>query len=86
MSQQKLALDKVHVLEKIPGSLQFRLTKTNPAMRLARKDDVVYLQGGKVFDQGGNLLAKEKQPGWLADEMKTCNPVALRECGFGMKE
>ena len=78
----KLELNRVHILEKIQGSMQFRLTRTQPAMRLARKDEVVFLQRGVFFDQGGHPIEKNALPGWLPDELKMCNPAVLKECGY----
>lgn len=82
---QKLELNKVHVLEKIPGTAMFRLGRTQPALRLCRKDEVVYIQKGMLFDQGGNPLSKDQTPGWLADELKSVNPAVLKECGYSPK-
>ncbi len=77
---QKLELTRVHVYEKLPGRQAFRLAKTQPAMRLASGADIVWIQGGKLFDDGGEPLAKV--PGWFAEEVKKINPQALAETGY----
>lgn len=79
---QGLDLTGIHVLRKVPGSQQWALAKTQPALRLCSQDEVIYIQHGKTFSAGGNLIADRDLPGWFATELGKCNPTVLKECGW----
>ena len=79
---QGLDLTGIHVLRKVPGSQQWALAKTQPALRLCSQDEVVYIQHGKVFSAGGLPIADKDLPGLFSVELGKCNPVVLKECGW----
>lgn len=79
---KKLNLAGVHVLRKIPGSQQYALAETHPAMRIAQGDNALYIQDGQVWSAGGDLVKPTEIPGWFLEEVKKVNPKALVECGF----
>lgn len=81
----KLELANVHVLEKIPGSMQARLVRVQPAMRLTADDGVLFLQRGVVFTDGGEPF-DGPLPKWFLDEVKKCTDTSLQECGFSKKK
>ena len=81
-----LNLRGVHVYEKVPGKAEFRLKETHPAIRVAREEQVLFLQDGAVYDPSGKPVELKDLPGWFKEEMQKMNPVALREAGFRLAE
>lgn len=80
MGEPTLELNRIHVIEKIPGTQQFRLTGLQPAMQLRQEDEVVWIQRGMLFDNGGKLL--KQPPAWFKSAVAAANPRALAECGY----
>lgn len=78
-----LNLRGVHVYEKIPGQSTFRLKETHPAMRLSRDMQVLYIQDGTVFAEGGEEV--KELPAWFNEEVQKASPTALREVGLVLK-
>jgi hypothetical protein len=57
------------------------LTRMNPYVRLRNGDDPpVFLQGGKLYDEGGTEI--KKAPPWVVEHMKVMSDKAKREVGF----
>lgn len=81
---QQLELRGVHVFTKAPGTRQFQLTKTNPYMRLACGPEVLFIQNGTVFSEGGPPL--KELPGWFEGELNKCSNSALAECGWKISD
>ena len=76
-----LDLKAVHLYEKVPGTDQTRLVKTNPYVRLGRKDHPpIYVQGGQVYGEGGGPI--EPIPDWFAGEMARLSPKVRDEIGW----
>lgn len=76
----KLELDRVHVIDKVPGTNNFRLTKVQPAMRLCENGEIVWIQRGKLFDDGGQQM--DEAPEWFAKVVQKCSVSALAEVGY----
>ena len=76
-----LDLKAVHLYEKVPGTDQTRLVKTNPYVRLGRKDHPpIYVQGGQVYGEGGGPI--EPIPDWFDAEMARLSPKVRDEIGW----
>lgn len=77
-----LELDRIQTFERVKGTMQVVLKKTNPAMRLraGRANPPVYIQGGIVYGEGGDVI--ENLPPWFWTELKKASPGALMECGW----
>jgi len=76
-----LDLKAVHLYEKVPGTDQTRLVKTNPYVRLGRKDHPpIFVQGGQVYGEGGGPI--EPIPDWFAGEMARLSPKVRDEIGW----
>jgi len=76
-----LDLKAVHLYEKVPGTDQTRLVKTNPYVRLGRKDHPpIYVQGGQVYGEGGGPI--EPIPDWFGPEMERLSPKVRDEIGW----
>ena len=76
-----LDLKAVHLYEKVPGTDQTRLVKTNPYVRLGRKDHPpIYVQGGRVYGEGGGAI--EPLPDWFDGEMARLSPKVRDEIGW----
>lgn len=85
MAKAKLELNRVHVIEKIPGTQMFRLSGIQPAMQLRQDNDVVWIQRGQLFDGGGEPISADRIPAWFEDQVKRCSPQALAEVGYKRK-
>lgn len=81
-----LNLRGVHVFEKIPGKGEFRLKEIHPAIRIAREEQVLFLQDGTVYDASGRVMDLKDLPGWFKEELHKMTPAALREVGFKLAE
>lgn len=77
-----LDLRGVHVVKKIPGTQNYRLAEVHPALRFANEESNLYIQDGRVFDAGGNIVGAKDIPDWFKDAVSKANPVALREAGW----
>jgi len=76
-----LDLKAVQLYEKVPGTDQTRLVKTNPYVRLGRKDHPpIYVQGGQVYGEGGGPI--EPLPDWFDGEMARLSPKVRDEIGW----
>lgn len=78
----KLNLQGVHVFEREQGSLNYKLSKIFPAMRLATEGQEVYIQHGRYWTAGGDPIKSKDLPVWVADELAKCSPAALAEAGI----
>jgi len=58
------------------------LDRDNAYLRLSVGGESVQLQGGQVYGTGGHRLTEDQYPGWLADELKKCNPQTLIDIGW----
>lgn len=66
-----------------PNTLQPVMTRVQSYIRLREgTDPPMFLQAGKVYSEGGQLIPREKWPGWLQDAILQMTPPALEECGF----
>lgn len=89
MAQEKLQLRGVHVFEKVNTSMGgsiVRLTKINPYVRLGMKEQVLYIQNGKVFSEEGGIVPADQLPAWFSGEVEKVSKAVLRECGWQRKE
>lgn len=78
-----LTLTRVHVAEKVPGSDQSRVTRTNHYIRVYAEDGPpMYIQNGSVYSEGGPLVDPEDYPTWFWTEASKCTEHALATVHF----
>jgi hypothetical protein len=66
-----------------PDTNQPTLVKITPYVRLRDADDPpMFLQQGKVYSEGGQLIPQSKWPAWLEDAILQLTPLAQEEAGF----
>jgi len=74
----------VHEYQRVPGSLEVRLVRTNPYLALTKKvgdsAEMLFIQSGQVWSAGGVPI--ENLPDWFAEELAKCSPAALLEAGW----
>lgn len=82
----RLNLDKVHefAIVNIPGGgTQQRLVRTSPYVRLkAGEGPPVFIQGGVLFFEGGDVVKPDQLPGWFDAQLRTLNKHTLAEVGW----
>jgi hypothetical protein len=60
-----------------------KLVATRYAMRLCGADAApVWLQGGAVYGEGGDEIAKDELPDWFDEELRKCSPASLHAVGW----
>jgi len=64
------------------GSVR-RLVRVHPYLRLRgpAESPPVFLQDGKVYDEGGGLV--EPPPKWVREQVKALTPAARQAVGWG---
>jgi hypothetical protein len=76
-----LALDKVHEYQKIPGTSEVRLIRTQPYVRLTHENwPPIFIQGGQFYYQGGPPVTP--LPEWVAEEVARLSPACRAEVGL----
>lgn len=58
----------------------YKVTRITPITRLGCMGEAILLQGGQVFDEGGEVIANP--PGWFYEQIARLSPAALKEAGF----
>ena len=82
-----LTLTRVHVTEKVPGSDQTRITRTNHYIRLyADSGPPCYIQNGHVYSEGGPLIEPEDYPEWFWPEVNKLSEPAKAAVEFTIPE
>lgn len=78
-----LDLRQVQKYERIKGTMQVALTGVNPYVRLKSGRDVppLFIQGGKVYSEGGPEIPLDELPEWFWTELDKMTPRAKAECG-----
>jgi hypothetical protein len=72
---------RVHQKEKVPNSLETRLVRVVPYVRICIKQKPpVLIQNGVYFDDGGKEM--EKVPAWVVKEVAKLSPVVRDEVGL----
>jgi hypothetical protein len=79
----------VHEYTRIPGTLEVKLVRTRPYIRLAHRTEgaapeCLYVQEGHVWDEGGAEITSP--PDWFGTELAKCSPAALAEVGWKPRE
>lgn len=69
-----------HHYSKTPESGTYVVTRITPIVRLSCLDGTLFMQSGRVLDEGGNEITDP--PGWFYDEAAKITQQALLECGF----
>ncbi len=79
-----MALDfQTHKYRKKPGTNLVELEKVNPYVRMGNGEDAyIYLQAGKCYAGGGEMLDLEDVPGWVWEKMKKMDHRVLKEVGW----
>lgn len=75
----------VHHYTRIPGTMDVRLVKTTPYVRLsAGNEPPLFVQGGLVFSAGGPLV--EELPPWFWEEARRLSAETRQACGLTLPE
>jgi hypothetical protein len=75
---------RVHHHEKKPGSMESRLVRVTPYVRITRDSHPpLYVQGGRVFSEGGPEV--ETLPAWFGEEMARLSPKVREEIGWTLE-
>lgn len=75
-----LDLAKVHELEKIPGTEQFRLVKVHPTASLGRQGEPpIWIQDGKLYYEGGEEV--RNPPEWFWEDLAKIDPERRKVLG-----
>lgn len=53
-----------------------------PYLRLSREGQIVFLQNGEIWSEGGQRIADDDLPEWFDEELAKCNIEVLHEVGF----
>lgn len=77
-----LNLRGVHVLTKVPGRNEWRVTDTHPAIKLTNGDEAVFLQDGEVYDPSGKAMDEKSRPVWFMQEVQKMTAAALQSVGL----
>lgn len=72
----------VHHMVKVPDKETWVIGRVTPLTRLGHYGEVVILQAGKFWSDGGPELELADLPGWVYDAMSKMSPAALKEVGF----
>lgn len=76
-----LTLNEVHQYTRIPGTLEVRLVKTSPYVRITHAGEPpVFIQGGQAYSEGGQRM--DPMPAWLAGEVDKLSPTVRAEVGL----
>lgn len=76
-----LELSKVHDYQKVPGSMEVRLVKTRPYVRLCREGGPpLYVQEGRIYSEGGPEM--DPVPAWFWEEAGRVAPAVRDETGL----
>jgi hypothetical protein len=75
-------LRKVHEYQRVPNTTEVRLVRTTPYVRLrgSADDPPLFIQGGQVYSEGGQIIADP--PAWFWDELAKVSDGTLREVGW----
>lgn len=79
---------RVHTYEMNPQTAERELVEYRPLLRLGCSSadgysgEIVYLQGGCVYGEGGAQYQPEDLPAWVAGALAAVNPQALADVGF----
>jgi hypothetical protein len=77
-----LALDQVHQYQRLPGTLEVRLVRTNPYVRITNGGEPpLFVQGGVIYSEGGDVITDP--PAWWAAEVLKLSPTVRAEVGLG---
>lgn len=73
-------LDDVHKRIRLPDSSEWRLVETNFLARVSFEGDNLYLQNGRVFGEGGDVVPT--LPTWAIAAIGAMTPSAREVVGF----
>lgn len=68
-----------HHMGKNAESLQYKVVRTTPIVRLGYMSEVVFLQGGRSFSADGEEM---ELPGWAYEAMSRLTATSLKEAGY----
>jgi hypothetical protein len=76
-----LSLDKVHDFQRIPGTLEVRLLKTQPYVRIVSGGEPpIFVQGGVLYSEGGQRVTEI--PDWFTQEVLKLSDTVRAEVGL----
>lgn len=76
-----LSLDRVHEYQRVPGTQDMRLIRTQPYVRITHGGDPpIFIQGGQFYYQGGTPVPA--LPEWLPDEIAHLSETVRAEVGL----
>jgi hypothetical protein len=82
---------RVHEYAVNPQTAERELVAYRPLLRLGCSSadgysgEIVYLQGGCVYGEGGAAYTPDDLPNWFGAALAACNPQALADVGFTPK-
>lgn len=80
-----LNLNKVTEFAAVQGTAQIQLVAEHHFIRLkgAEAESALYIQGGRVYGEGGPEIDAGELPEWFDVELSKCSPQALAAVGWG---
>lgn len=74
---------RVHEYAKIPGSPYQKIVKSRHYIRLCRREaPPIYIQGGKLYAEGGDEIKSDAIPAWFYEDIKKLDPRQLHAVGY----